>query len=847
MEELSRNEALLDALVNGTTPPEIEPKSRMEAYLQALCDKGSKLSEEIGDLSKLSTYGNNVVDILLKLISGGNITPEEKEVLETYNIFVPQNVSDEWNTHGTGSTGASRVLNISTAEFLELFYDGFVTTPPSGMTVTKTSIGKDQSGQYDMWEYDFCPSNYTRTILLSSGMHTYELSASFGLANFIGHLYTDTDNEAFDYIRKNVRVKVIPIVNPWGFNQNPKTYGNINGVNPNRNFDVNGQWNTFPVYTPQQNEWNVKGDYPFSEAETKNLAKWAIDNYNAEFWIDCHTGLGYADKDLWLYYSSDSVILDRINNAISKIEAWFKETYGKDCVTTRTIDESGGIRLWWAEKIIGLAGFTLEQAPHRTTFGTAENNDSGDISNYSTNISTFVQEFLLEKYRNNEVVNISSVLANDVAIAYDELSKTVEVTIAPLNTTQNHFKWTSSDENVVEVYGGTNKAVLVNKGVGKATITVTNRHNSSVHCSFNVNVVGIESYTITNNLTNVSTDNKATSIEQGSSYVANLTANEGYLLADVVVKMGNTDITNDVHTNGNINIPSVNGNVVITAMGIINPSEITNEIKANISAIDYNISSGYPIESDNRITTELIPVEGGSVFTASCTEGYYLKTFEYDENTYPIKKSQLEEFVKDGGTFDSNYMSYTPKAECRYVRILIKKSDNSVITNEEFDNIYLIVNDTTYTLIDGNICEQFEETTLLWEIGTVIEGVESYNTKRIRTDYIPVDGVESLYLKFSDVLLDDFIPRFYDKNKNYIPYRSTQSAYLSWCDTDTELNNGWCNKTSQGLYKLSSAVDNYTDVAYVRFVMRHSDDRDITDVSGAITIGCERGYRLTAK
>lgn len=47
MEELSRNEALLDALVNGTTPPEIEPKSRMEAYLQALCEKGNKPSEDI--------------------------------------------------------------------------------------------------------------------------------------------------------------------------------------------------------------------------------------------------------------------------------------------------------------------------------------------------------------------------------------------------------------------------------------------------------------------------------------------------------------------------------------------------------------------------------------------------------------------------------------------------------------------------------------------------------------------------------------------------------------------------------------------------------------------------------
>lgn len=299
------------------------------------------------------------------------------------------------------------------------------------------------------------------------------------------------------------------------------------------------------------------------------------------------------------------MILDRINNAISKIEAWFKETYGKDCVTTRTIDESGGIRLWWAEKIIGLAGFTLEQAPNRTTFGTAENNDSGDISNYSTNISTFVQEFLLEKYRDNSVVAISSISANNVSLANDELSKTIELSIAPTNTTQNHFIWKSSDESVVEVYGGTNKAVLVNKGTGTATITVTNRYKPSVSANFEVTVMGLDYYSITNNLTNVTSNNNSTSIQAKSSYNATLNANNGYSINSVKITMGGNDITSSVYSNGVINIPSVTGNLVITVVATSNIITITN----NLTNVTTN-NSITSMEKNNPYSANLTVVDG---------------------------------------------------------------------------------------------------------------------------------------------------------------------------------------------------------------------------------------------
>ena len=187
-----------------------------------------------------------------------------------------------------------------------------------------------------------------------------------------------------------------------------------------------------------------------------------------------------------MYYFDDSPILDRINGGISAIETWFKATYGSDCVTTRTVNSPGSIRLHWQDKVAGIPGMTLEHAPKRTTFGTEASNEGADIANYSTNISTFVQEFLMEKYRRTESVAIQSVSAKDIKIPKGTHSATITADILPADTTQNNFKWVSSNENVVKVYGGTNKAVLVTVSAGTARITATNRHNENVSVSFEV-------------------------------------------------------------------------------------------------------------------------------------------------------------------------------------------------------------------------------------------------------------------------------------------------------------------------------------------------------------------------
>lgn len=74
------------------------------------------------------------------------------------------------------------------------------------------------------------------------------------------------------------------------------------------------------------------------------------------------------------------------------------------------------------------------------------------------------------------------------------------------------------------------------------------------------------SYSVTNNLTNATSSNSSTSINEGSKYTATLAANSGYTLSTVTVTMAGQDITSTVYSGNTITIPNVTGNIVITCI-----------------------------------------------------------------------------------------------------------------------------------------------------------------------------------------------------------------------------------------------------------------------------------------
>ena len=91
-------------------------------------------------------------------------------------------------------------------------------------------------------------------------------------------------------------------------------------------------------------------------------------------------------------------------------------------------------------------------------------------------------------------------------------------------------------------------------------------------------VVPPQEYTVTNTLTGCTNSNAATTVTEGDTYYATITANSGYVLdgATVVVKMGGTEVTALYYADGVISIPDVSGNIEITITATVYVPSYTN-------------------------------------------------------------------------------------------------------------------------------------------------------------------------------------------------------------------------------------------------------------------------------
>lgn len=287
--------------------------------------------------------------------------------------------------------------------FLHTFYDPYVGVSDDGnYSVTKTVRGKDESGTWDIFEYDFCPKHYTKTILLTGGEHAYETPASFGLALWVKNLMENTGDADLQWIKNNVRIKMIPMSNPWGFSQYPKAYGNCNGVNPNRNFDNQIHvWDKFPVYSPNPsdanyNEWNYKGEYPFSESETRIWRNWIIENKDdAEFWIDCHTGVYCTRADNWVVYQSTNPLIPKIKRAINALSRRIERVYDKIPTVLEEVDKDTSLKVSYGNDVVGIPTLAIEQADLGVPWWSEYYNSAAYITEYATTVHAYVSSLLM--------------------------------------------------------------------------------------------------------------------------------------------------------------------------------------------------------------------------------------------------------------------------------------------------------------------------------------------------------------------------------------------------------------------------------------------------------------------
>lgn len=123
-------------------------------------------------------------------------------------------------------------------------------------------IGEDANEEFDMYSYVFNPGNYTKSVVITACVHGTDRSALMALGFFLDNLCRNTEDKILAYIRNNIKLYVIPVVNPYGL-ENGVLY-NSEDVNIGVNFPY--KWNECTR--------NAKGESAADQAETQNVIRY---------------------------------------------------------------------------------------------------------------------------------------------------------------------------------------------------------------------------------------------------------------------------------------------------------------------------------------------------------------------------------------------------------------------------------------------------------------------------------------------------------------------------------------------------------------------------------------------
>lgn len=226
-------------------------------------------------------------------------------------------------------------------------------------------------------------------------------------------------------------------------------------------------------------------------------------------------------------------------------------------------------------------------------------------------------------YTSNQSANITALItalgSNESGGGDTPTVKTYTITNTLTNCSNSNIS-TSVDENsnyvatITPTDGYTLTGASVNITMGGTDITSTAYNNGTINISsvtgnvvITISTVQMPQpiyYTITNNLTNCTSNNNNTSVKESTSYTATISPFSGYTLTDasISVTMGGVDVTKTVYNNGVINISSVTGNVVIIISAVkivVNVNEIN---PSYLSVTDYKTIK---ITNPDTMSTEM--------------------------------------------------------------------------------------------------------------------------------------------------------------------------------------------------------------------------------------------------
>lgn len=275
-------------------------------YMRVSYQNGLEKTAQVNEGDTLQPYeqyytpSNDFKKLVKDIVDEIDIEPVVEDYYMKDIIFNPSDFTTEYNAPTSGLTDGVQDVAVLYSK-----YDSLVSSKPS--YITKKLWGKDSSGVYDIYSYNFKPVDLFPTtntkkipkIIISGGMHGFETVAIDMLYEFVERLVTSTE-PVFKYLRRNVQFVIMPLVNPWSYQNDTRV--NANSVDINLNFDHNWEeYESLNVEDPLRSTY--KGTAPFSEVESQYLKGLLDQNKDALFYIDWHNTAGYdTDASMLMWH-----------------------------------------------------------------------------------------------------------------------------------------------------------------------------------------------------------------------------------------------------------------------------------------------------------------------------------------------------------------------------------------------------------------------------------------------------------------------------------------------------------------------------------------------------------------
>lgn len=238
--------------------------------------------------ARLDAEQNKVTQQLAEM---ENLTKEYQRGLNYY--WIPPAQPPARKDHPGSFTDA---FNLKFQDYIDQLFEPLRLANPDYMT--RSSLGKDESGTYDVWKYVLSPKNYEKTIIISGALHGSEVTLVVTMARLLHYLINEYEKYPdLGYIREKVRIIFIPFANPWGTSQTPRRRYNSNGVDLNRNWDY--KWGQYNSQDPAFGH-DYKGGSPFSEVETRYMRDLILSYPDAIAHLDLHN-TGPTSRDYFVY------------------------------------------------------------------------------------------------------------------------------------------------------------------------------------------------------------------------------------------------------------------------------------------------------------------------------------------------------------------------------------------------------------------------------------------------------------------------------------------------------------------------------------------------------------------